>query len=71
MRMMNEYRWWFALEGIGRVFFYKQNADIVEEANEQKWYGRPIDYFVRTESISVHSEKTIEEIIINMGLHTG
>lgn len=71
MSMMNDYRWWFVLEGIQRVFFHKQGSDLVEEVNEQKWYGRPLDFFVRTEDISVYSEKTIEEIVINMALHTG
>ena len=64
--LMDEYAWWFKLQGVSRVLFWQRNTDIVAKVGGNKWYGRPIDYFVRTEKIQVFTEKTIEEIIVRM-----
>ena len=62
--LMDEYSWWYKLQGVDRVIFYGRSTDIVEEINGNKWYGRPIDYFVRTETLRVFKEKTIEDILV-------
>lgn len=66
--LMEEYSWWFKLQGVDRVVFWGRNADLVTEVSENKWYGRPIDYFVRTEKIRVFQEKTLEEILIKLSV---
>lgn len=63
---MEEYSWWFKAQGTDRVIFTSRSADIVTEINGNKWYGRPLDYFVRTETLRVFNEKTIEEIMVNL-----
>lgn len=64
--LMDEYAWYFKAEGVDRVLFSGRNADISENIEGNKWYGRPIDYFVRTEKIKVFSEKTIEKIVLSI-----
>lgn len=64
--LMEEYAWFFTIQGVNRVIFQQRGPDIVTEIGGQPWYGRPIDYFVRTEKLRVFSEKTIEEIIVNL-----
>lgn len=64
--LMEEYSWWFKLQGVDRVLFWGRNTDLVTVVNENKWYGRPIDYFVRTEKIREFNEKTLEEIVIRL-----
>lgn len=64
-RLLLEYDWWFKLQGVERVIWQGQGADITQEVNEQKWYGRPIDVFVRIQSIRVFREKTIHDIAID------
>lgn len=67
--LLEEYVWWFKAQGINRFLFMKRGEDIVEgESDDNRWYGRPLDYFVRTEKISMISEKQIEEIIIKTTL---
>lgn len=66
--LMEEYSWWFKLQGVDRVVFWGRNADLVTEVNQNKWYGRPLDFFVRTEKIRVFQEKTLEEILINLSV---
>ena len=67
--LLEEYVWWFKAQGIDRFLFMKRGEDIIEgESADNRWYGRPLDYFVRTEKISMISEKQIEEIIINTTL---
>jgi hypothetical protein len=62
---MEEYSWWFKLQGLNRVIFLGQRSDIITTINNNKWYGRPLDYFVRTETLRVFKEKTIEEVLVN------
>lgn len=64
--LMEEYTWWFRLQGVSRVIFWGRDADIVTQVGEDKWYGRPINYFVKTEKVRVFSEKTLEEILIKL-----
>lgn len=64
--MMEDYAWWFKLHGVDRCLFWGRSSDIVTVINDNKWYGRPLDYFVRTEKLRVFSEKQMEEILINV-----
>lgn len=63
--LMEEYSWWYKAQGVDRVIFLGRHADIVVNVDGNKWYGRPIDYFVRTEQLRVFKEKTIEQIVID------
>lgn len=69
--MMEEYSWWFKTQGVDRVLFMGREKDQVLFHDQNKWYGRPLDYFVRTETLRVYSEKTLEEILINVGISVG
>lgn len=64
--LMEEYSWFFKIHGVDRCLFIGQGSDLVLDVSGKRWYGRPIDFFVRTERIRVFSEKTIEEIIIKV-----
>ena len=64
--LMQEYSWWFKLQGVDRVLFWGRDSDIVDVVDSNKWYGRPIDYFVRTEKLRVFNEKTLEQILIEL-----
>lgn len=67
-KLMEEYRWWFKTEGIDRVIFNGRDKDITKVVDNNKWHGRPLDYFVRTEKIGMISEKAIEEILVDLTL---
>lgn len=64
--VMENYSWWFKLQGVDRVLYLGRDTDIVTTVNNNKWYGRPIDFFVRTEKIRVFREKMLEEILISL-----
>lgn len=67
--LLEEYVWWFKAQGINRFLFIKRGEDIIDgKSDDNRWYGRPLDYFVRTEKISMIRERQIEEIIINTTL---
>jgi hypothetical protein len=68
--LMEEYSWWFKLQGVDRVLFHGRNTDIVATVSGNKWYGRPLDYFVRTEKVRAFREKTIEEILVKYKVQT-
>lgn len=68
--LMSEYDWWFKLQGVNRVLFWGRDADIVTVIDNNKWYGRPLNYFVRTEKLRVFSEKQMEEILIRLAVKT-
>ena len=64
-RLLKEYDWWFKLSGVERVIWMGQGTNITQEANKQKWYGRPIDVFVRTQQIRTFRERALHEILLN------
>jgi hypothetical protein len=64
--LMLDYDWWFCAEGISRIIFLERGEDKVLEIDDNKWYGRPLDYFVKTEKIKMLSEREIEEIYITL-----
>ncbi len=69
--IMQEYSWYFTSQGVVRVIFMKRDSDFVTDINGAKMYGRPLHYFVRTETLRTVSEKVIEEIIVNASVSDG
>lgn len=61
---MEEYSWYFKAEGVDRTIFIGRREDEMRQVSENKWYGRPFDFFVRTEKVRVFNEKSLEEIIV-------
>jgi hypothetical protein len=68
--MMEEYKWWFRLQGINRMLFLGRRTDIVTTVSNNKWYGRPVDFYVRTEKLQVFSEKEFEQMILRVDVTT-
>jgi hypothetical protein len=66
--LMANYDWWFVLSGVNRLIYQGQGTDLVEEFHNNRWYGRPIDYYVKTEKLVVFSEKTLESVLIELGV---
>ena len=64
--LLSEYTWFFQTEGVPRFLFWERNPDIIKVIDGNKWYGRPMDYFVRTETLRAVDEKKIEEIVIEL-----
>ncbi len=67
-KFMNKYTWYFRLSGVARVLFLEQPHDLYIENSGKKFYGRPLDYFVRTETVEVISQKEIEEIALDVSV---
>lgn len=67
--LMQEYSWYFTSQGVARFLFLKREADLVSEVDGQKLYGRPIHFFVRTETLTTISQKTFE--LISIGASQG
>lgn len=65
--IMQEYSWYFTSQGVSRCMFYKREKDFVSEVTNVKMYGRPIHYFVKTETLQTISQKKIELIEIQSG----
>lgn len=66
--LMENYTWFFRASGVGRVLFLSQEEDIFIDEHGKRVYGRKLVYFIRTEKITVISEKTIEDIVINLSV---
>jgi hypothetical protein len=66
--MMEDYNWWFALQGVSRIIYWGQGPDITTNIDSNSWYGRPIDYFVKTETLRTFSEKTLEEVLVRLAV---
>lgn len=64
--VMEEYSWFFTYSGVNRILFEGWRQNEIIEINGNKYYGRPIDYFVRTEKLWNVSQKTLEEIVVRL-----
>lgn len=63
--LFENYGWYISAEGIPRFLFLERQGDTFFEKNGNRWFGRPLDYYVKTETIRTVKEKTIEEIILH------
>ena len=63
---MEDYTWWFRLQGVSRVLFWGRGEDQTVNEDGNKWYGRPLEYFVRTEKLRKFEEKKLEQILIRL-----
>jgi hypothetical protein len=66
--MMEEYTWWFTLQGVQRVIYWGQGPDTLVNVDNNRWYGRPIDFYVKTETLRTYSEKTLEQILVRLAV---
>lgn len=64
--MMDKYSWFFKASGVDRVIYQGQGEDILVNNDGKKLYGRPILYYVKTEELTEHSEKELEEVYIDL-----
>jgi hypothetical protein len=72
--LMEDYAWFFTVRGVPRVIFWSRDRDVMEDTTQStasttnKYYGRPLDFYVKTERIRNLSEKTLEKLIINVNV---
>jgi len=65
---MTNYLWFFRYSGVQRVLYLGRGEETSVEADGYTMFGRSIKFFVRTEEISVVSEKAIEQVVVNFSL---
>jgi hypothetical protein len=65
-QLMEEYTWFFVQSGVNRILFHGWQKNETLTVNDNKYYGRPIDFYVRTERLLNVSQKKLETICINM-----
>lgn len=71
-QLIEDYTWFFRISGVSRVYFWERLADSVEDTTNSiksttnKYYGRSLVYYLRTEKITTLSEKELEQVIVNV-----
>lgn len=65
---MANYLWFFRYSGVQRVLYLGRGEETSVEADGYTMFGRSVKFFVRTEEISVVSEKAIEQVVVNFRL---
>ena len=66
--IMEEYTWWFSYSGVNRLIYEGWRSPVMLDISNTVYYGRPIDFYVRTEKLSSLSQKSLEEILIYVGI---
>lgn len=64
--VMEEYAWFFGYSGVNRLLYQGRQKEEKIVINGNKVYGRPIDYFVRTEKLRSISQKELEQVCIRL-----
>jgi hypothetical protein len=70
-QVMEEYAWYFARSGVNRLLYEGWRVPEVINIDNNRFYGRPIDYFVRTERLTNVSQKVLEEICLRIAASSG
>jgi len=65
---MEEYGWFFRYSGINRILYEGRGPSQIINVNNQKYFGRPIDYYIKTERLKVISTKELEQICVRLGI---
>lgn len=65
-QFIDKYTWYFKASGVQRVIFWRQEEDKFLDNDGKKLYGRPMLFYVKTEELTEHSEKELEEIYVNL-----
>ena len=68
--LMEENDWFFVWSGVNRLLYDSWRSSELVDIVNNRYYGRPIDFFVRTEKLINVSEKTLEQICIKFGVKT-
>jgi hypothetical protein len=66
-KFMEKYTWFFVASGVPRVLFMEQEEEVIDN-DGNKIYGRSLVYFVKTEEITLISEKELEEIVVSLSV---
>jgi len=67
--VLRQYTWFLKFSGVEEFYFLGQGSDIALELSPNvRLMGRPLRFFVRTESITNLKEQTIRKIIIQYGI---
>jgi hypothetical protein len=68
--VMEQYTWYFRISGINRFLYEKHAAPLVRTVGNVRLFGRPVDYFVRTETLRTVKEKELEVIYLRLALRS-
>ena len=66
--LMEEYNWWFVYSGVNRIIYEGWQSPVFLDINNNLYFGRPIDFYVRTEKLTNVSQKTLEEIQLRLSV---
>jgi len=66
--ILGQYDWWLGMQGVTRFMFFGRDRDIKIENNNNKIYGKVVNFFVRTEELTKVSVKTLEELIVQLNV---
>jgi hypothetical protein len=69
--IMRDYQWWLTMQGISRIFFWSSEGEEVQKVNDNKFYGKPLVYFVRDETLQNVSTKTLENVVVRLVVQGG
>jgi hypothetical protein len=69
--VIEEYTWFLRSSGVGRFLYQGRAAEEAADVLGTRLYGRPIDYFVRTEKLRSLSQKELELIVVRLQRQIG
>jgi len=64
--MMESYRFYFSLKGVGKYFLRERTRDVAHPIGNEMLYYRPLEYYVRTETTYTVNENTINKILMTL-----
>lgn len=66
--VIEEYTWFYEISGISKMVYEGRAQNGKIEVSGNTFFGRSIDYFIRTERLRKVSTKQLEQIVVNFGL---
>jgi hypothetical protein len=64
--VMEEYTYYFITAGVNRILYEGWRGNETIRVGNNTYYGRPIEYFVRTEKLRNVSQKKLEQLYVGL-----
>lgn len=68
--LIEKFKWFFAFQGLNRIFFIERGEEVVEINGANKIFKVPMIYLLRTEKSTSLKTKDVENITINICVKT-
>jgi len=66
--IIDEYKWFYQMSGVKDILFQERRQRVTYKRGDNIFFGYTLIYLIRTEEITLISEKNMERLVIKLGI---